>query len=213
MATLAELQDRLARVRGKERRFIAVQGICRVLVTLALAIVVIFALDWLVDLPYGARLLAAGVGLLLTGYVAYRYLYLELHKIQDDDEMALRVEARNSELRGRLISTLQLTRTEKSGAYAGSHEMIHALEDETLQMASPLDFSRVISTVMLKRLLIVAGVVLLVKGVLVYCLPGYFAALAERLINPDKQYPTRTRLLKVEVPEFRRPPARRRHPG
>ena len=38
MATLSDLQERLARVRSKERGYIAIQGFCRVLVTLVHAL-------------------------------------------------------------------------------------------------------------------------------------------------------------------------------
>src|SRR6185295_17380002 len=130
MATLTDITDRLARVRSKERGFIAIQGICRVLMALVAVIIGYFFLDWLTDLPFGARLLVAAAGLAIVAYVAYRYLYLELRKIQDDDEMALRVESRNPDLRGRLISTLQLVRTQHAGAYAGSEELVAALENE-----------------------------------------------------------------------------------
>ncbi len=210
MATLADLQNRLAKVRSKERGFIAIQGICRVLVALIVVIIAYFLLDWVVDLPYNARLAAAGLGAIFVGYVFYRYLIVELRKIQDDDEMALRVESRNPDLRGRLISTLQLIRTKKAGVYAGSDELISALEDETVRMSDPLDFSAIVSTTMLKRLLIAAGLVVAVKAALILEYPDYFKALAERLYNPDKQYPTKTRIKgEIKVPEF--VPARRGH--
>ena len=203
MATLSDLKERLGRVRSKERGYIAIQGICRVLVALVFVIVAFFLIDWIVDLPYGARLIAAGLGLLIVGYVAYRFLYSELRKIQDDDEMALRVEARNPDLRGRLISTLQLARTKQSGGYAGSNQMLAALEDETVRMSDPLDFSQIVSTVMLKRLMIAALIVVAIKVALIAQFPDHFRALAERLYNPEKQYPTKTRLKgAVKVPAF-----------
>ena len=202
MATLADLQDRLARVRSKERVYIAIQGICRVLVALILVIIAYFLLDWLVDLPYDARLIAAGIGLIGVFYVFYRYIYLELRRIQDDDEMALRVEARNPELRGRLISTLQLNRTKNKGVYVGSDQMIAALEDETVRMSGPLDFSMIVNTTVLKRVLIAAAIVVVVKVVLLYNFPDYFKALAERLVSPEKQYPTKTRIKEIKTPEY-----------
>ncbi len=202
MATLADLQDRLARVRSKERWFIAIQGLCRVLVTLILVVIAYFLLDWLGDLPFNARILAVSIGAIGIGFVFYRYVYFELRRIQDDDEMALRVEARNPDLRGRLISTLQLVRTQKAGVYAGSDQLISALEDETVRMSDPLDFTQIVSTTMLKRLLIAAALVVVVKAALIFSFPMYFKALAERLFNPETQYPTNTIIKDIKVPEY-----------
>ena len=202
MATLADLQDRLARVRSKERGYIAIQGLCRVLVALILIIIAYFLLDWLVDLPYSARLITVSAGALVVAYVFYRYVFVELRRIQDDDEMALRVEARNPDLRGRLISTLQLVRTKSSGAYAGSDQMIAALEDETVRMSDPLDFSMIVNTTILKRVLIAAAILVVVKAALILSFPSYFKALAERLYNPESQYPTKTKIKKVDAPEY-----------
>ncbi|MEI6236626.1 MAG: DUF4175 family protein [Planctomycetota bacterium] len=202
MATLADLQDRLARVRSKERGYVAIQGICRVVVALIVIIIAYFLIDWIVDLPYTARLIAASVGVLAVGYVFYRYIYVELRRIQDDDEMALRVEARNPDLRGRLISTLQLIRSKGQGAYVGSNQMISALEEETVRMSDPLDFSVIVSTTILKRVLIAAAIVIVVKAALIFQFPDHFRALAERLIHPEKQYPTKTRIKDIKVPEY-----------
>ena len=202
MATLADLQDRLAQVRSKERWFIAIQGFCRVLVTLILIVIAYFLLDWFVDLPFNARMVSVAVGAIAVGYVFYHYVIAELRRIQDDDEMALRVEARNPDLRGRLISTLQLVRTKKAGVYAGSDQLITALEDETVRMSDPLDFTQIVSTTMLKRLLIAALIVVAVKAVLLLSFPDYFKALAERLYNPEKQYPTKTRIKDIKVPDY-----------
>lgn len=77
--------------------------------------------------------------------------------------------------------------------------MIAALEDETVRMSDPLDFSQIISTTMLKRLLIAAVIVAIVKAALIVEFPDYFKALAERLINPEKQYPTKTRIVNVKI--------------
>src|SRR6185369_7357635 len=95
--------------------------------------------------------------------------------------------------------TLQLVRTQHAGAYAGSEQLIAALEDETVRMSDPLDFSQIISTTLLKRLLIAALIIVIVKIALIFEFPEHFKALAERLVNPDKQYPTKTRISKIVV--------------
>lgn len=201
MASLVELQNRIALVRGKERTVVLFSGLCRATVALIAVILGYFLIDWVFDLPYAARLLFAGVGLSIIGYVVYQHLIRELRRIQDDDEIALRIESRNSDLRGRLISTLQLTRAGKSGEYVGSPELLAALEDETVRMSDPLDFFKIINTEALTRFGIAALMIVVIKGALLYRFPDYFAALGVRLISPNAHFPTKTRVKEVKMPE------------
>lgn len=197
MATLADIQQRIETVRGKERNVILVSGLCQVIVTLVLVVLGYFMLDFLFDLPYGARWLFALGGLSIVGYIFHRALILELAKIHDDDEIALRIESRNSDLRGRLISTLQLTRANPGPHFIGSPELIQALELETVRMSEPLDFGKIINTTLLKRLSIAAILVLAVNGALIVTFPDYFAALGVRLLNADARFPTKTRVKSI----------------
>jgi len=197
MATLADIQQRIETVRGKERNVILVSGMCQVIVTLVLVVLGYFMLDFLFDLPYGARWLFALGGLSIVGYIFNRALIQELAKIHDDDEIALRIESRNSDLRGRLISTLQLTRANDGAHFVGSPELIQALELETVRMSEPLDFGKIINTTLLKRLAIAAILVLAVNGALIFTFPDYFAALGVRLLNADARFPTKTRIKSI----------------
>jgi hypothetical protein len=199
MVTLRELLERIAHVRTKERRIILGVGIFRFLVALACAVLGYFLLDWVFDLPYAARLAFAAIGLSVVGYVFYKHLIRELRKIQDDDEIALRIESRNPDLRNRLISTLQLSREAGSGAYVGSPELIAALESETLRMSEPLDFFRIINKELLIRMGVVAVLVLAIKAALVVRYPEYFSALGVRLVRPNAQFPTRTHFKMIKV--------------
>jgi len=175
-------------------------GIFRTIVALILVILSYFVIDWIFELPYAARLLAAAAGMSVVGYVVWKHLIRELQRIQDDDEIALRLESRNLGLRGRLISTLQLTRAGKGGEFVGSPELISALEEETLRMSQPLDFSKIINTEMLVKFGVAALVIMVLKGALVWKFPDYFAALASRLVDKDARFPTKTKILEIKVP-------------
>ncbi|HEY3320483.1 MAG TPA: hypothetical protein VGP72_08455 [Planctomycetota bacterium] len=199
MATLADLQLRIAAVRRKERRVVLASGLFRSVVALAFAVLAYFLVDWLFDLPYAARLVFATGAMTAVGYVFWKYLLRELARIQDDDEIALRVEARNSDLRGRLISTLQLTRSSHHGEYVGSPELLAALEEETVRMSEPMDFFRIVNTETLVRLALVAVLVIVIKGALVWKFPDYFSALGVRLVHPNAHFPTKTRLKELKM--------------
>ena len=198
MITLADLQYRINAVRRKERRVVFFEGFFKSAVALVAAVLTYFLVDWLSDLPYAARLIFAGSGAAFVCYVIWKYLIRELRRIEDDDEIALRVEGRNLELRGRLISTLQLTRASKSGVYAGSPELISALEAETVRMSEPLDFFRIISTEMLARFGAAAAVIVAINAALFVKFPEDFKALGARLVRPNAHYPTKTRILTIK---------------
>jgi hypothetical protein len=202
MATLADLQRRIEIVRQKERKVVMFTGIFKSVLALVSIVLGYFLIDWVFDLPYFARLFSVALGVGGISYVVNKHLLRELKKIRDDDEIALRIEGRNPDLRGRLISTLQLARAEKHGKYVGSPELLEALEDETIKMSAPLDFSGIINTDMLKRMAVAAAIVLIVKAVLLIKFPDYFAALGSRLVNADGRFPTKTRIAKIVKPQY-----------
>ena len=171
MTTLADLQRRILIVHHKERRTVLVAGGCKVILCLAGVLLGYFLVDWLFDPPYFARLFAAGLGFGLSAYAVNKHLLRELRKTIDDDALALRMEACHRELHGRLISTLQLSRAGRQGAYVGSVELVQALEEETLHMAGPLDFLQVVNTAALKRFGLIAALVLVLKLILVLRFP------------------------------------------
>lgn len=202
MSTLEDLRNRIAVVRSKERNVVLLSGLSKSVMSIILVVLAYFMIDWLFDLPFAARLFAAAVGLSAIGYVIYKHLVLELRKILDDDEIALRIEARNPDLRNRLISTLQLTRAGKGGAFVGSQELLNALEEETIRLSDPLDFSKIINSEMMIRFGIAAILLIAVKTALVAKFPGYFAALGSRLVHAGATYPTKTKIERVKVPEY-----------
>ena len=199
---LTDLQHRIDVVRQKERRFVVLTGCSRSILVLIAVVLGYFLLDWIFDMPYPARLFCAVAGLGVVGRVIVKHVLRELGRIHDDDEFALRLEARNPDLHGRLISTLQLVRADQVGTYTGSPEMLAALGDETLRMAGPLDFHQIISTRSLKRLGIAAVLVLAIKVGLVVKFSDHFSALAARLVRADAHFPTRTRIKHLDIPAF-----------
>ena len=202
MSTLSDLQYRIDAVRRKEKNVVVFIGVCRSMLVFIGVLVTYFLLDWICDLPYAARLVFAAAGAAAIGYAVNRFLLREMRKVIDDDTVALRLEARNPELRGRLISTLQLARAGKRGEYVGSRELVSALEHETGDMSRPLDFFKIINRDLLIKIVIAAGVVLLVNAALVARNPDYVAAMGKRLVSSEAHFPTRTRILDIKTPEF-----------
>ena len=142
-------------------------------------------------------LLAMAVSL---GYVIWRTIWLEVVRELDDDEVALRVERRHPELRGRLISTIQLTRELGEGALAGSPELIEALETDTVSYSQALDFTQIISFQTLKKVGLAAFLFVLISGAAGYFNRGFVEALVGRmLLDGEAAYPTATRIIDSSV--------------
>ena len=202
MSTLADLKYRIDAVRRKEKSVVVFVGVARSVLILIGVLVVYFLLDWICDLPYAARLVFATAAIATVAYCVNRFLIREMRKEIDDDTVALRLEARNPELRGRLISTLQLARAGKRGEYIGSEELFAALETETGDMSRPLDFFKIINRDLLIKIAIAAAVVVLINGVLAIRNPDYVAAMGKRLVSSEAHFPTSTRIREIKTPPF-----------
>ena len=131
------------------------------------------------------------------GYALEVNFLRELRRIISDDEVAIRVENRHSELRGRLISTVQLARVGEDSPYVGSQELIRALEEDTVSATSGVNFAEIVSLETLKWIGVVAGLVILLCAAGGLTNPDFVRALLARMALMDASYPTSTRIVKV----------------
>ena len=204
-----QLLGRIERVRGRERAVLVTGGALKTLLALLALVAGFFVLDWfivrpVVESPGADRFTRAVLALAMSGtlvYVFWQTVLREIRRVLDDDEIALRVEKRNPDLRGRLISTIQLTREVDSDPYIGSAELIRALEEDTVSFASSLDFFEIINLKTLKKVAIVAAgftaLAVLVATLTGVFAPGYSRAFWSRLFVTGEKYPTRTRIVSI----------------
>ncbi|MHC4199515.1 MAG: DUF4175 family protein [Planctomycetota bacterium] len=204
-----QLLGRIDRVRGRERVVLVTGGALKTLLALLALVAGFFILDWfivrpVVESPGADRLTRAVLALAMSGtlvYVFWQTVLREIRRALDDDEIALRVEKRNPDLRGRLISTIQLTREVDSDPYIGSAELIRALEEDTVSFASSLDFFEIINLKTLKKVAIAAAsftaLAVLVATLTGVFAPGYSRAFWSRLFVTGEKYPTRTRIVSI----------------
>ena len=202
MAALDDLLRRLETVRRSERRVTLTTGAARTVVALVVAVLGYFLFDWLCEPPLGGRWAAAGLLLGLVGWVFYRVVVREGRRWMDDDEVALRLEERHPELRGRLIATVQLTRARREGRFTASEELLEALNAETVRFAAPINFLEIIRRELMRNAVAAAGLLLLVQIVCFLCLPRHFEALALRLVYAEQPFPTRTRIQEFAAPAY-----------
>lgn len=200
-----QLLDRIDACRSRLRRVYLLAGICRTLLALIGLIAAFFLLDYLVisrSIDAGALDVAIRAVLVLglvgaVGAVFVRTVVRELRTERSDDEIALRVERSHPQLRGRLISTVQLTREDPEHDSLVSQEMIDCLAEETVSFSEALDFGSFINTRTLSRLAAGALAVLAIAVGLSWWRQDYARALAERLLLTHAAYPTAARILRV----------------
>lgn len=195
------LLDKLDEVRRRQRSVAVAAGACKSALALLGLIVAFFLLDWLVlsraasSEGSGDKLARAVLVLTILAtfaYVLWRTVIRELRMRPDDDEVALRVERGHPELRGRLISTIQLTR---AGQSAVSKELIAALEEDTLSFADGLTFTDIINIEVLKKVALVSGALFLLSLGLGAWRSDFTKALFGRLLLTEQAYPTSARIL------------------
>ncbi len=156
--------------------------------------------DWWLELAWVARFVLLAAQCALLASILIRYAVAPLIRQPHDDELALMVEKARPEFRSRLIAAIQLTRP---GALppGASAALVDAMIEETEAMAAPLDFNRLVATDKLKKLGLVALLVLFM-GIMALVFGGATPLdLLRRAFLANIPLPRKTRLF---VPEGNR---------
>jgi hypothetical protein len=195
------LLQKIDEVRGRQRSVAIGQGIARIVLAAIGLVMAFFLVDWLIlakSTPGSGDRLARGIlvaAMLATlGWVVWRSLISVLLHTPDDDEVALKVEKGHPELRGRLISTIQLRRN--VGA-AGSKDLIAALEADTVAFVGAKHFTDIIDLALLKKAALWALAVLVLVGALSAWRSDFAAAILARLTLAEHTYPTAAKIIEV----------------
>ena len=137
-------------VRGKLRRLqtaikarLAGEGVAWLIVALIAAVFVTLGLDYFLRLPRGLRAVFSLGGLAVALYVLGRYTVVPLLVPLDSENLALLVERRFGQLKDRLISAIQFSRTPVESTFA-SQAMINHMAREANDLAEKIDFKGVV---------------------------------------------------------------------
>lgn len=137
-------------VRGKLRRLqtaikarLAGEGVAWLILSLVVAVFVTLALDYFLRLPRGLRAVFSLGSLALALYVLGRYTIVPLMVPLDSENLALLVERRFGQLKDRLISAIQFSRTPIESTFA-SQAMIDHMAAEANELADKIDFKGVV---------------------------------------------------------------------
>lgn len=185
----------LGRVRQRLHRFYLLSGLTRVCVAALLALFFSFALDYLLQLPWGVRALFLASGLSGLVVVCVRWVLTPVAQVVSDNELASLVEECNPELKQALITAVQLSHPGSEGARYVSQSLVETVVEDVERQARGASFARVFKLGGLRRYLAALGGLLLIAVVGVANSPHLFAVWARRdLLLLDTSWPQSTDL-------------------
>ncbi len=197
--TTANLPTSLTQKLGHVRRRIAawfwIDGLSRLMLTLAALFFVSLGVDRYFRMDRPQRVIMLAIMLGLVGWVIYRRLIRPLRQPLDDDALAIQVERRHRELGDGLISALQLSRVTDPSRMGASPVLIAEAISQGVGRAQPINFDDVVDTRTRNRTMawgIGAAVVLAAMAV---AAPSVMGTWADRnLLLGAAQWPQETHL-------------------
>ena len=161
------LHTKISAVRRKHAMVATAVGITAAVGAFVLILAIGMLLDlWVpIGLSFGARTALLAVNLAVVLWI---FLYATFGPIlygPDDDEIALLVEEAEPAFRTRLIASIQLSRPSGAAAAVGaSPSLIRAMIAQAESLAGPIDFTRVIKTERLLRIIVLSALILVIGG-------------------------------------------------
>ena len=197
------LESRIAALRGRVRRLLALHGMGRVVAALAAAVILAGLADWLVHLVPEVRLaLLVGAGSLAC-WLGWRHVVAPLVVRFQDLDIALRVEKRWPGLNDRLSSTIQFLRArgQAGGEYLGSNALREATVAQMLAEVDSIDFRAVVDPRPARRAALLALGILAIGLGLIAAAPEASRLALTRLFMPfgKAEWPKQTEL---EAPRY-----------
>lgn len=147
------LATKIAAVRRKQTAVAAGTGIGIAVGVFVILLAVAMLLDWWLDFPRGLRAISLTLILGIAGVLVWRYVITPVRRQPDDDAVALTVEKARPQFRSRLISSIQFPRPGMIPP-GGAVSMARMTIQETEAMAAPMDFTEVIPTRELQKVLL-----------------------------------------------------------
>ncbi|MFP6904748.1 MAG: hypothetical protein VCG02_05985 [Verrucomicrobiota bacterium] len=193
-----EVEAKLRRAWKKERRFIHLRGLSRLLVWATTLVLVDLLVDWQILFrsriagPEMLLLLALNLGVL--GWVLWRE-WLRYLKPYNPEMMALEVEGQHPELASLLISYMQIQGS--SPGTTASPALLEAMRNQAVVTTTPMDFREIIDFRQLRNLFIVAACTVLVFSAISFNWPHHMHSLFLRMMGIEAAYPTRTQIVSV----------------
>ncbi len=198
MRRLRPLRRRLARLRGRRRRFRLATAATALAIALLWALAGVFALDWWFqrNIDVWQRLLLVG---LATGGVAWafaRFARPWLGKREDETDVAILVE-RQAGIDSDLLAALQFESADAAGW--GSAQLQSAVIERVATGQKDFDVMAALPRQPLALRRKVLAATLAAWALFGFLAPGHVLVFFQRLAFGSQHYPTRTQLIAVTV--------------
>ncbi|MCA8993873.1 MAG: hypothetical protein KDA88_17945, partial [Planctomycetaceae bacterium] len=182
------LRQELLKLRGRLRGLAVASGVGITLVVAAVLLVVALGVDWMWDLPLTVRvsMLWAGIGVtIVTGlWTILRPLMRNIEL----NELAALVENANPELQERLLTAVELSRSDVEEGEVGSAIMREWMLKETLSQTKEIDFGEAADSRPAMRRCWMGSAALLAMVLPMIFATNAYALLLSRFFNPWGNY-------------------------
>jgi hypothetical protein len=192
--SLSVIEKKLAQLRGHIRLMFLSWGLAVLLIWAAGLTLWLYYTDRILELPGGLRVGALVLAVLILVLVAVRKLVYPLSRTLSDEDLALLVEREYPLLNDRLITSLQLLKSQERYKDAASADMMRAVVSESFDIAGKLQFNEAVRS---RKLLRVVGISVL--AMLVVFGHAWFdrddlSIWVRRALGSGPEWPTRTQL-------------------
>ncbi len=179
------LEQRLALLRSRVKRLLAVYGISALLAGVLSGAMALGWLDYLVRFQDRGLRIMASLGLAgVVGWLIHRYFYLPRRRPLGDVDLAMRVERRFPILADRLASAVEFLGQEEGDPTAGSPALRRAVIAQTVAETENMDFNAVLDSRPAMRTAWAAVAACLMAAIFALLDPFVSGTAVARLLNP-----------------------------
>ncbi|MEE9391640.1 MAG: hypothetical protein V3W41_03955 [Planctomycetota bacterium] len=189
------IRQKLGDLRTKLRLLLAGHGVVRVLSVAAGLAAISFVMDWLFQLPWGARVIMLIIMVAVLAWTVLRHIVRPFSVSLDDESMALLVERRHPEFGHELISALQLSEQMEDDENSDSREMMSTAVAQAVHRFKGMSFGDSLSARPLAGPAFLGIAALLLLVIYASVLPEHASLWFDRCIRlSDREWPPKTRL-------------------
>ena len=192
--SLTLIEKKLGQLRGHIRLMFFSWGLAKLTVWAAGLTLWLYYTDLLLKLPGGMRIAFLMVAVVILLVVAIRSLIYPLTRTISDEDLALLVEREYPLLNDRLISSLQMLKSQERYKDAASEEMIRVVVGESFDIAGRLQFNDAVAS---RRLLYMVMGSLLAMALLfghAWFARESMSTWVKRALGGGPEWPTQTQL-------------------
>ncbi len=198
------LERRVAGLRGRVRRQLAIHGAGWMAAGLLAAALALGLADWAFHLAWEVRAAALVVLVAWAGWLAWKYVLAPLIVPFDDLDVALKIERRWPGLYDRLSSALEFLAADRRGepddGRLGSKALRQATVDRALEESAKLDLREVIDPRPARRAALAALAVIGLVALPVVLAPALTRIAVDRMFLGSTPWPRQTKLLVASAP-------------